>query len=160
MGPLCSALFSAELLLSIWIHVPHAWYHTQSMTPSKAWQNKDRPLSITLRCDEMSSGAVCSRRDALMGSDGTQQLACPQEQMAGSSPHFLVFFSIIEISYTEGSYQSLSTLHTFSLDLSLSQSWRSFLLTIFFGFYSRPFPRPNAVGVNIKTIKTTQPCAT
>lgn len=29
---------------------------SQSMTPSKGWQNKERPLSITLSCAEMSSG--------------------------------------------------------------------------------------------------------
>lgn len=29
---------------------------SQSMTPSKGWQNKKRPLSITLGCAEMSSG--------------------------------------------------------------------------------------------------------
>lgn len=34
-----------------------------------------------------------------MSSDGTQQLVCPQKQMARNTPHFLVFFSIIEISY-------------------------------------------------------------
>lgn len=33
----------------------------QSMTPSKPWQNKERPLSITLCCAEMSSG-VCLLR--------------------------------------------------------------------------------------------------
>lgn len=100
MGLLCSALFYSELRVSIWIHAPHPWYHSQSMTPSKAWQNTDRPLSITLCCGEMSSGSVCSRRRGFMGSDETQQPACPQKQMARNTPHFLVFFSIIEISYT------------------------------------------------------------
>lgn len=110
------------LHISVWIRAPCPWYLSQSMTPSKDWQNPDRPLSITRCSNEMSSGSVCSRRRGLMGSDGTQQSACPQEQMAHNTPHFLVFFSVIEISYTEGSYQSLSMLHTFSLDLSVSQS--------------------------------------
>lgn len=57
-----------------------------------------------------------------MGCDGTQQPACPQEQMAHNTPHFLVFFSVIEISCTQGSYQSLSAPHTFSLRVSVSQS--------------------------------------
>lgn len=45
-------------------------------------------------------GCACSRRRGFMGSDGTQQQACPQKQMVRNTPHFLVFFSIIEISYT------------------------------------------------------------
>lgn len=69
-----SSLFSSEH--RVYLYTP-PWYVSQSMIPSKAWQNTDRPLSITLRCGEMSSGSVCSRWRGFMGSDGTQQPACP-----------------------------------------------------------------------------------
>lgn len=39
------------------------------------------------------------------------------------TPHFLVFLSIIEISYTQESHQSLSTVHIFPLSPSGSVQW-------------------------------------
>lgn len=66
---------------------------SQSMTPSKGWQNKERPLSITLGRAEMSSGlCLLKLGGGFMSGDGTQQLVCRSPENKWFATH-LIFLS-------------------------------------------------------------------
>lgn len=82
----------------------------QSMTPSKAWQNKERPLSITLCRAEMSSGVCLLRLKGLheWWWEHNSSSVTPPQKINGSQhtsfscpffPSPSLTFTIIEISH-------------------------------------------------------------